>query len=162
MKHILCIDRKNFLGGTLYGNGSGFGKSAFWHQPHLIGTDSAALLIRLLRRKVARPTTSSGPDGRPWREVPCRHRMLADLSSPPAARRTQLMVPTGWFHDAMVRRLRFWKFPEASQAEALAKVPTMILSERLEAYSFFGSCGGIGLNRRLGAELQHTERLTTC
>jgi hypothetical protein len=49
--------------------------------------------------------------------------------------------------------------PEATQAEALAKVPTTILSETRGLQLFWVIRGGIGLTRRLGAELRHTERL---
>ena len=44
-------------------------------------------------------------------------------------------------------------------SEALAKVPTMILCETRGLQLFVVIREGIGLTRRLGAELQHTERL---
>ena len=43
--------------------------------------------------------------------------------------------------------------PEASQAEVLAKVPTMILSETRGLLLFWVVRGGIGLKWRLGAEI---------
>jgi hypothetical protein len=62
------------------------------------------------------------------------------------ARQTQLMVPIRRFHDAMARRLQFRK---ATQAKALAKVPTMILCETRGLQLFWVVRGGIGLKRRL-------------
>src|ERR1700719_1937545 len=51
--------------------------------------------------------------------------------------------------------------PEATQAYVSAKVPTMILCETRGLQLFWVVRGGIGLNRRLGAEFQHSERLIT-
>ncbi|PYY10468.1 MAG: hypothetical protein DMG69_06515 [Acidobacteria bacterium] len=60
---------------------------------------------------------------------------------------------TRWLLDA---------FGSGSYAsKALAKVPTMILWETRGLQLFWVVREGIGLKRRLGAELQHTERLTT-
>lgn len=75
-----------------------------------------------------------------------------------AARPTQLLVPTRWFHEMVVDALRLRKL---RKPQALAKVPTMILWETRGLQLFWVVRGGIGLIRRLGAELQHTERLTT-
>jgi hypothetical protein len=68
----------------------------------------------------------------------------------------QLLVPTRRFHEAVVLdaiRLRSYA------SEALAKVPTMILCETRGLQLFWVIRGGIGLTRRRGAKLQHTERL---
>src|ERR1700730_3834290 len=48
---------------------------------------------------------------------------------------------------------------EATQAKRWLKVPTTILSETRGLQLSWVIRGGIGLTRRLGAELQHTERL---
>ena len=48
---------------------------------------------------------------------------------------------------------------EATQAKRWLKVPTKILCETRGLQLFWVIRGGIGLTRRLGAELQHTERL---
>src|ERR1035438_5132903 len=48
---------------------------------------------------------------------------------------------------------------EAMQAKRWLKVPTKILCETRGLQLFWVIRGGIGLTRRLGAKLQHTERL---
>src|ERR1035441_1088748 len=48
---------------------------------------------------------------------------------------------------------------EATQAKRWLKVPTKILCETRGLQLFWVIRGGIGLTRRLGAKLQHTERL---
>src|ERR1700730_8831148 len=48
---------------------------------------------------------------------------------------------------------------EATQAKRWLKVPTKILCETRGLQLFWVIRGGIGLPRRLGATLQHTERL---
>jgi hypothetical protein len=69
------------------------------------------------------------------------------------------MFVTGRFHDAMV--LDAFSSGSYTSPEGLAKVPTMILCETRGLQLFWFVRGGIGLRLRLGAELQHTERLTT-
>src|ERR1700689_4254695 len=69
----------------------------------------------------------------------------------------QWLIPTYRFHHVVVLdaiRLRSYA------SSTLAKKCQPRSYVRLEAYSFFGVIrGGIGLTRRLGAELQHTECL---
>ena len=68
----------------------------------------------------------------------------------------QLLVPTPRFHEVVVLdAIRFRSYA----SEGLAQVPTMILCETRGLQLFWVIRGGIGLTRRRGAKLQHTERL---
>ena len=62
--------------------------------------------------------------------------------------------------DGFMKQWRSTPFGcEATQAKGWLKVPTMILCETRGLRLFWVIRGGIGLTRRLGAKLQHTERL---
>jgi len=68
----------------------------------------------------------------------------------------QRLVPTRRFHEVVVLdAIRFRSYA----SEGLAKVPTMILCETRGLQLSWVIRGGIGLTRRRGAKLQHTERL---
>ena len=69
---------------------------------------------------------------------------------------TPVFIPTRRFHEAVVPT-PFGS--EATQAKGWLKVPTMILCETRGLQLFWVIRGGIGLTRRRGAKLQHTERL---
>src|SRR4029077_3375172 len=80
-------------------------------------------------------------------------------SWPSGARRVfQRDQPSRWFplDGFMTRWCSTPSAAQATQAKRLAKVPTMILCETRGLQLFWEVRGGIGLKRRLGAELQHT------
>lgn len=69
----------------------------------------------------------------------------------------QLLVPTRRFHDVSGARRR--SVAKLRKLKRWLNLPTMILCEARGLQLFSVIRGGIGLTRRLGAELQHTECL---
>ena len=65
--------------------------------------------------------------------------------------RPQLLVPTDWFHETVA--LDAIRFPKLRKQKRWLKVPTTILYETRGLQLSSVIRGGIGLTRRLGAEL---------